>query len=247
MFATGASAQWPSFHRLAHRQDWCCPPASPPPPREQNWSTKEEFPGAGGLGKTPKRWRLWCSQERLWPSLSRWLRPWATTPHPILPATGRGPLPRAEEVQAPGPHALRPFQGPGKSPSIVFPGSYVFVRFAKGIDFNHCWVGSLFLSTTVSSRSYFAPVRWLWCGPGHLGGLTKGKLNWECIQLILSGVLWSAVTLWRASHCWSYCRDRSQDQRHEAESKLNVFCGTWLLKSMVSGGKTRLEMSWARS
>lgn len=59
-------------------------------------------------------------------------------PHPILPATGGGPLPRAEEVQAPGPHMLRPFQGPGKSPSIVFPGSYVFVKIAKGIDFNHC-------------------------------------------------------------------------------------------------------------
>ena len=29
----------------------------------------------------------------------------------------------------------------------------------------------------------------------------------------------------------------------EAESKLTVFYGTWLHKSMVSGGKTRLEMS----
>ena len=197
---------------------------------------KERLQSAGGCGVLRKG------------SGGAWAGGWGPKPPPPTPSC----LPQAE-AHCPEQRKFKhqaltcSFQGPGKSPSIVFPGPYVFVRFAKGIDFNHCWVGSLFLSTTVSSWSYFALVRWLWCGPGYLGGLTKGKLNWECIQLILSGVLWSAVTLWRASHCWSFCRDRSQEQRHEAESKLTVFYGTWLHKSMVSGGKTRLEMSRARS
>lgn len=60
----------------------------------------------------------------------------------------------------------------------MFPGPYVFVRFAKGIDFNHCWVGSLFLSTTVSS--YFLLLRpgqmalvWPWASGGSDQGETE--------------------------------------------------------------------------
>lgn len=73
-------------------------------------------------------------------------------------------------------HFLRPFQGPGKSPSTVFSGSCVFVRIAEEYILN----SKLGLTAVSFHCSFPSLIFLLWPDSyGHFGDPIQGKPNWE--------------------------------------------------------------------
>lgn len=105
-------------------------------------------------------------------------QPSPTTP----PHAGKTHSPEQRKFKLQALRLLWPFQDPGKSPGPVFSRSYVFVRFAKGMYFNHSWGKHCFCPLHFPS-SYFSSgqmaLGWPWAFEGVQ---LKGKLNWECIE-----------------------------------------------------------------